>query len=275
MKLTTNSQEYLKRLESAHKLLISKKVSFQTIKDIKVLIKGINPKIDKLLTSCSKTFQTLKQVQKGQVVELSEKAIKKLPAKSEKQKKRKKALLVFFKFWRQLRSEVKRVTKTYKSTTESKSPSTVKKLKNILNIGKIFTLAKGPFGIVTILATATVGIKLLLSHLNNSAVEVIIKNNNCPPITPISRSISLPGLKLPSQTITNGTQAIAKLPPLKLTIDARQAGIIKVTALKFSTNFKVENTDKNILLNGQPIIGQLTYIDLGQQKQHQLVISCQ
>ena len=106
------NSDYVKRFKAAKRLLSQKEISLKTLEDIRKLIKGIDPRVDKKLASFSKTLKTIEQVKEGKVFELSEKALKKLPVKTKKQKKRKKALLLLLKYRRQLRSEVKRVLLT-------------------------------------------------------------------------------------------------------------------------------------------------------------------
>jgi hypothetical protein len=270
-----DSKDYVKRFKAARRLLSQKEVSLKTLKEIQTLVKGFDPKVDKALDSCLKTAKTIKQIKKGKVVELSEKIIKKLPAQDKKQKKRKKALLLLFKLRRQLRSEIKRVTKAYESATQEGDLSVAQRVDSAKKISKLFTKAKGPLGLVTLLAAGIVGGRLLLSYLNANAAEVVVKNQGCQPITPvISRPVSLPGLKLPSQTIPDGGQGVATLPPLKLTVDGTQKGLIKVKALFLTMNFELESEGIDLVFNGQTLLGNRTSINLKQASPHELVVLC-
>jgi len=267
--------DYLKKFKAAQRLLKRKEITYKTFEDIRALVKGADSQVDKKLAKCSKAFKVVRQVQKGDVLSLSEKVIKALPAESRKEKKRKKALLLFFKHWKQLRAEVKRVAKTYQSLAKEEDKKIQEQAAGANRVGKLAASAKGPLGLITVAAVGVVAVKLLINYLNSSAVEVVIKNLGCAPITPVvSRSISLPGVKLPSETISDGGQAIAKLPPVKLTVDGTQPGTIKVTALAFTMNFELETQGIDLVFNDQNLLGNRTSIDLKQKPQHELVILC-
>lgn len=270
-----DENDFVKRFKAAERLLKQEKITFKTFENLRTLIKGIDPRVDKKLASCSQAVKTLKQVQKKKVFVLSEKVIKKLPAKSEKQKKRKKALLLLIKYWKQLKAEVKRLTKTHESIKKEKKPSLSQQALNFEKITKIVTSAKGPLGLITLAALGIVGVKLLASYLNTSAVEVVIRNRNCQPLEPVvSLPVSLPGLELPEQAIPDGGQAIAKLPPLNLSVDGSQPGLIKISALKLTMNFELNDEGIDLLYNGRSLLGQRTIIKLGKQPTHELVVSC-
>ena len=95
------------KFEAAYTLLTEGTTTFQKFEKIRTLIKGYNPKIDKTLSAISVEINKLKQLQKGEVIELTVAA---LPEHTEEQKKRKRILLLFLTHWKQLRSEVRRVT---------------------------------------------------------------------------------------------------------------------------------------------------------------------
>lgn len=254
-------QEINRRLLSAEKILFSRTTSRQKLVAVRQLIKGINPRLDKALASCSQALKKVDQIKKGQVIDLT---FESLPTKSKEEKKRKKAILLFLRSWRQLKNEVKRVKKELASQKASKQ--TVRQTTSRLT--RIIHFAKGPLGLITLLAVAVV-------VLQSMAVKIVISNQGCQPIKPlVSLPFTLPGLRLPQETIPDGGQAIAQLPPLKLTVDGRQRDLIKITALKLSMNFTFEETGIELLFNDQPLLGQLRTINLSQYPEHQLVISC-
>ncbi|MBI4226441.1 hypothetical protein HY612_05005 [Candidatus Roizmanbacteria bacterium] len=135
-----------KRIFAAHKLLIEKTTSKQKFESIHTLIKGINPRIDKLLGDSTKALSDLEKLQKGEIIELT---AEHLPENSEEEKKRKKALLWFIKNWKSLHGEVDRVKKEFEKGSHGAE-------QKIQSGGRIITFAKGPFGLITALAVIAV-----------------------------------------------------------------------------------------------------------------------
>src|SRR3989344_2388235 len=157
------------RIEGAMELLTAQSIDWGTFESTKKLLHGINPRIDKLLDRCEEQFGHIGRLHKGEVIEL---AVEATPEETEKDKKRKKYLLVFLKFWRELKEEVERVQaevddyqKYGDRTGSGKAPP----------IGKRLGVAKGPLGIITLIAGGFV-------LLQTTAVRIVIKNNGCDPI---------------------------------------------------------------------------------------------
>src|SRR5689334_9803947 len=94
------------RIIAAQKLLSTPSLDKETFGAVQSLLKGINPKVDIVLDTCSKSFNQLQKIQNMEIIELTAESI---PETTEKDKKRKKYLLLFIKYWKQLKSEVGRV----------------------------------------------------------------------------------------------------------------------------------------------------------------------
>jgi hypothetical protein len=245
-----------KRLVAAEKLLRGETTTGQKVESVRKLVKGINPKLDKVLDEIHEALRRLEQVQDQKLIELT---ADNWPENTEKQKQRKKALLLLLKWWQELKSEVKRV----KQELAAESP-------NVAKGGRIVGLAKGPLGIIT---GAAVIIAAGLVALNSVAVTVVIRNQGCATVVPqTSVRIALPGLSLPSEPIPAGGQSTATLPPLKFEVDGR-GPILRLIAYGMTIRFDYP-AETQILFNGTNLIGQNTQIDLGTQKQHQLELRC-
>lgn len=137
------------RLDAAYKLLDQNSTTIERFNSVRGLIKGINPTFDKHLEEASKALATLAKLQEGEVIELT---TENLPENTEEQKKRKKFLLLFIKYWKQLKSEIKRV-KMEIEKMEDGPPAGESKVEGG---SRIAAAAKGPFGIVTIIAVVAV-----------------------------------------------------------------------------------------------------------------------
>ncbi len=184
------------KLEAAYRLLMEDMTTYEKFEKIRTLTKGLHPKLDGALDTASGALKQLKHVHEGNVIELTAEG---LPEHTEEQKKRKKHLLLFISTWKNLRSEVKRVQGIYAAETADGSGAGHH---HISTAGKIFSLAKGPFGLITLAAVGIVGAGMLLQ---NSSVSVQIANQGCAPLTPtIKMPVSIPGLKLPENSIGDG-----------------------------------------------------------------------
>lgn len=150
----------LKKIRAAHKLLYQDEINFYTFEQIRKLLKGLNPKIDQTLKDCSKAYKNLIRIQRKNVIHLS---LKNIPTKTEKDKERKKALLLFLKYFRKLKNEIKRLEKQIKIGKKDNSFS-----ERSSNTSRFITTAKGPFGIITITALIIVGGIALINKTTNS-----------------------------------------------------------------------------------------------------------
>lgn len=122
--------------------------SFAKVEKVLSLMHGVDPRLDMKLDTVSRALFALKNIQEGDVVEL---VAENLPEGSESEKKKKKALLFFIKSWRELREEVERV-KVELDSVKNQSLD-----QQAASFAKIATFAKGPFGIVTVVAIILVG----------------------------------------------------------------------------------------------------------------------
>lgn len=154
-----NPQLARKRFEAAQKLLSQETISLERFKAIQDLIGGFNSKLDQTLDSCSKELGKIEKIQKGEVIELS---AQHLPENTEEEKRRKRLILLFLKNWGKLKAEVKRVRSELEQTkTQGK----------VQTSGKIAAYAKGPLGIITLVAVLVVGFTLLQPKTNPKEKE--------------------------------------------------------------------------------------------------------
>lgn len=156
MRIPSDTHE---KMMSAYQLLGQDIISIGAFEHVRVLLKGVHPKIDEKLEICSRAFATIQKIQSGDIATLSAES---LPEQSEKQKKRKKAILFFVSSLKDLQSEIKRVDVEILQMHQSKD--------SLWHAGKIIKFAKGPFGLVTIIALVIV-VVLLLSHKQNNGVS--------------------------------------------------------------------------------------------------------
>lgn len=195
--------ETKKRIFAAHKLINEKTTTKQKFESIKTLIKGINPRIDKLLEGSSKALYDLEKLQKGELIELT---AEHLPENTEEEKKRKKALLWFIRNWKSLKSEVERVKKEFELAQVKQD------LKQQVTSGvKIIAFAKGPFGLITALAVIAVISLSVLSKKKTESNKTIIPPTNLTPTSIIEPTSSRDKIKV---IIFNGKQ----IPLTELTI---------------------------------------------------------
>lgn len=254
MKYTELSQKF----EAAQKILSETTTTPEKIRTLGNLLKGIHPKIDAAYKEINKTLSTLEKIDKSQVIELTAEA---LPETTPEEKRRKKALLLLLRWWNELKNEVSRVEKEMR-TQEGKI-----NLKTT-NYGNILSLAKGPLGVITLIA---VGVVILKS----TAVEINIKNDGCAPLEPISQFPNfIPGLKLPSDPIPSGASAVASLPPLTLTIDNTVPQKLRLHGYKLEYSFDLKSSGINILYNGQSLMDKLTEVKLTKDTPQEILIRC-
>lgn len=189
-------QDTKARIETAYKLLTSDTTSKEKFESIRMLIKGLNPKIDTLLENTSKLLSDIEKFQKGDIIILSAQS---LPQNSEEEKNRKKKLLLLINSWRNLTSEVKRISlelEHMKSTDTNNKTTSVEKIESI---GRIATSAKGPFGLITLGAIIIVGVSLFIAGNNTpiqTKTEVLPAQTNQTKVSKI-QVIIFNGKKLP------------------------------------------------------------------------------
>ena len=156
-----NYSQHREKVAAALKLLREDSTTFDKFESVRVLIKGLSPKVDKSLSSASSAISTLKKLQGGEVIEL---AAGNLPAETEKGKKRKKALLLFIKFWKELKGEVERVRAEI-DWAKGQSAN-----QQAASFAKIAAYAKGPFGIVTLIALV-IALTMILTNRGGTQTQ--------------------------------------------------------------------------------------------------------
>lgn len=256
------------KIDAALQLLLEETTTFTKFEKIRILIKGINPQIDKTLSTCSDVVKKIKKIQKGEIIELSLGA---LPENTEEQKKRKKYLLLFLFSWKDLRGEVAKVQKLYQ---QQSSDGKMTAQEHLASASKLTATAKGPFGLITALAVVIVGTGAAFAYLNSTAVNITIKNQGCSPIIPVVKlPVSIPGIKLPTETIPSGGQAVASVPSFTVTVDGTKKGSVVISAFKFTMEYHLGGSN-NLIFDGQSLVGKSTTIDLSSSKNHELIINC-
>lgn len=146
-------QDIKKRLIAAYELLSEESTSLKKFENIRILIKGVNPNLDKRLDKVSRLLSSFEKIQKGEIIELTAGNI---PEETEKDKRRKKTFLLLIKTWKDLKNEVERLKTEFKKM-EKKDQSKPE------NVEKIIAKAKGPFGIITIAAILVIGVSLFVN----------------------------------------------------------------------------------------------------------------
>ncbi len=257
------------KIEAARALLTEDLTTIGKFEQVRTLLSGINPTVDKTLAEASSAISTLKKMQEGDIVHLT---TSHLPEHTEEQKKRKKALLAFITSWKKLKAEVARVQKLY-DAKGSDGKITVEEHAEVLT--KAATTAKGPFGLITVLAVGIVAVGGLLTYLHLSQVSIVIKNRGCRSIDPqVKLPVAIPGIELPTNSIPDGGQAVAKLPPFSLSADGTQPNHVTLSSFGLTMTYNLPGSSTDFIFDHKSLIGQQTNINLGSSKEHELVVSC-
>ncbi len=255
-----NYEEAKKRLLAAQTLLLEPSSSFEKFSAVKNLIAGVHPQLDEALERCAKDLATVENILGRDFVLLG---AENLPENTEEEKRRKKAVLFFFKTWNTLRSEVARVQAEMNS-----ADSTDDALQKSSHWGRIFNFAKGPFGVLTLIAVALVSVSAYTS------VQITIHNEGCPTLIPSSSVPNfIPGIKLPADPIPSGGTAEAALPGLPVSVDGTKKGSLIVSMLTFKLTFQLSGV-KSATFDGEDLFGKITSVDLSKKKTHELVLKC-
>lgn len=253
------------KLDAAYHLLTRETTTLEKFEKATAILKGIHPDIDRKLSACFKAVKNLRNIEKGEVIEI---AAETLPEHTPEQKKKKKALLLFLSLLKDLRSEIKRVRGMYDGV---RTDGKVTGHEHMSVLTKAFAFAKGPFGLVTAAAVVIVGAS---AYLHTSSVNVSILNSGCSSISPVVKlPVPVPGLKLPTDTIEDGEQGTAVVPNIKVRVDGTEKGVLTLSVLGFNGSYTT-GTDVEILFDGRSLSGSQTDIDLGTSKEHELVIRC-
>lgn len=130
-----------------------------------------------------------------------------------------------------------------------------------------------------VLAAALVGLVIVVgagvTYLNLTAVQLTIVNNGCAPIVlggqlPFLQWV---GIEMPESIPTNG-RGTAKLPQVSANLDATETGTIKLSLLGYTRPIAVASDLRTATLNGASLLGQRLSVNLGQQLQNELVLTC-
>ncbi len=159
------SDDFIKRLRAADELLSEKTTSLQKFESVRKMVKGINKDLDEKLEKTSRALKDFDKVKKDKWIELG---AEKLPENTKEQKKKKKALLLLIRRWKSLRSEVKRVSKEFEAMRESEL-----KVEKANNVRKLVTQAKGPLGLITLVAVGLVVVNVLTGK-DGKEIEPIV-----------------------------------------------------------------------------------------------------
>ena len=255
-----------KKLEAALELLTQETTTFDKFEKIKILIRGINPRLDQKLDSASGAIKKLRQIQKGEIIELT---IGAFPEDTEEKKKRKKALLFFITSWKDLKSEVARVKGIY---NEASADNKISGQEQATMAGKILGVMKGPLGIITL---GAVGIVALSQFITSSSVKININNKGCLALTPIAKlPVQIPGIKLPEETIPDGGTGVAQVPPLTISVDGTKDGSITLSTMGFSMGYYLPSGSSDLVFDGESLVGKETTVNLGDSKEHTLDVVC-
>jgi hypothetical protein len=262
------TDEQIEKLKSGLELLCEDTTTLDKFQKVVKLIKGLSPKADEHLEKAVKIVEKIKLIQEGDVITLS---LDKYQGKTKKQKKIKKLLLLFFGHWKSLRGEIARISALHTAVTIAGTGAQLNK-GNSVKIAKILATAKGPVGAVTIAAAGIVAVSVFV---NSRAVDVTVRNIGCQPIRPVSaKVINIPGLKLPATAITNGSQGFVKIPGLNLTINTTQTGKVSLGAVNLSKSFDMPYEIRDVIYDGQSLMGKETQVNLSSAKTHELIVKC-
>lgn len=249
-----------KRLEAAQKLLVEDSTTRAQFASICTLIEGLNPAIDTSLARIEAHLSTWDKVTDGDVIILS---AEHLPENTEEEKKRKKRLLLFINSWRQLKSEVARVEAELQNGNNTQASA-----ENASRWWRILKAAKGPLGLITVLA---IGVAVM----NQTAVHITIQNKGCPTMYPAtSIPISIPGLSLPTQPLPSGSSVEATIPGLTMHIDGTTPGSLALKILTYTLSFQLPGDVSDVRLDNMSLLNKKTDIKLSEQGTHTLLLSC-
>lgn len=158
-------QDTKKRIEEAYKLLAKESTSLEKFESIRTLIKGLNPRLDALLENTSKALSNIEKLKKGDIIVLSAES---LPENSPEEKKRKQTIIFLINSWRQLQSEVKRISLELEHMKGNNENNAAIPVDKIASAGRITSVAKGPFGIITLGALIIVGASFFFAGKSNN-----------------------------------------------------------------------------------------------------------
>lgn len=140
-------QNLREKIIAVEKILSSNSTTLDKVESATAALTGFDPRIDKRLTEIKKHLTTLRNLQEGNIIELS---AERLPEETEEEKRRKKAIIFALRSLKDLKSEIVRVKRELDEHGRGEQTSTE-------TAGQMATFAKGPFGLLTIAAIIAVG----------------------------------------------------------------------------------------------------------------------
>ena len=255
-----NRDELLKKVRAAQELLAGNSTTPAKLKSAAALVMGINPKLDGVLKQCTDVLSKIEHIEDGSVIELS---AEQLPETTDDEKKRKAALLLFIRTFKDVQSEVVRIQSELlvASSNEHTVPDTSL-------AWRIFSKAKGPLALVTIIAAG-------IATMSVTSADVTISNDGCGTLYASGGlPISIPGLSLPTEPIASGDSGTATIPPLSFTVDGTETGLLSLKAIGLSFSFNLSSSVTDVTFNGQSLIGTQSEIAFVRGEENNLAISC-
>lgn len=147
------------------------------------------------------------------------------------------------------------------------------------NLGRLIKALPAGGGLAGLVVAGFIAVAVIIGaiygYLEYTAVKIAVINDGCSPIIlPAELPFSIPGLSLPGPILPGRSEEV-KIPGLvKGTIDATQSEDIVITVAGASVHYDLGRQIRSVKLDRQEILGRRTFIDLGQQRQHELIISC-
>ncbi len=255
-----DQKELQSKVRAAQELLAGGSTTPEKLKSAATLLGGINPKLDEFLQECTRILSTIEKIQDGDVIQLSAES---LPENTEEDKRRKRVLLIFIRRYKDLQNEVVRVqSEMLVHGAEGGSGS------NVSFWGRILSAAKGPLGVITIIAIG-------IAAMSATSVDVTIKNNGCGTMYANSSiPISIPGLSLPTDPIPSGGSAQATIPPFSFNVDGTAPGALTLSSIGLNFSIQLANNVDDVTFNGTSLLGKKSAITLTRSGGNALVIHC-
>lgn len=189
-----------KKMMSVYSLLEERTISISAFEHIHTILKGIHPKLDQKLEICSKALNKLQKLQKGDVVTLYAEG---LPDDTEEKRKRKRTLLFFISSLKNLKSEIKRIDEEFQKNNDHSFKNQADSWSRIIGS------AKGPFGIITLIALVIVAVSLLQRNNkmqnNPPATQEVIVSPSTNPALPKLKIIMYNGKQIPRDQLYVGS----------------------------------------------------------------------
>ncbi len=156
----------------------------------------------------------------------------------------------------------------------------IERVIGLLPAGSMFA----PILVAGLIAVAVgAGALTIVSHV--SAATVTIHNENCGTIElgeglprGISKFADVLGIELPSDPIRPGEDGKAKLPPMRLTIDASARTSIELSARGQSVTFDAGTSVRSISFDGRGIVDATQArgsVDVARRGRHILAVTCE